>query len=265
MKRWLAVVTGSIALVAFWALPPSVFEMPTLRATPERIRREAIQREVARNHAALRILRWSDSLSAMVVGAAPDGLLLGPPTAEGLDPVRVSGWVDAQRDVLARLPRRDPDMRVGVFWVPMRSSALADLPLGRSTDEVTFVGERQGVPYCIRAVAYTDRMAEILLRPASDVGACGLYAAHGAPGEQIQAWLEASSLGFARIAIPGHAPYYASTALRPTEPPLRLFGLGRPRVSEENLTVQACFAGRAAACERAVTDPELIASDWGDE
>ncbi|HUF74656.1 MAG TPA: hypothetical protein VMM35_00190, partial [Longimicrobiales bacterium] len=264
MKRWLAVVTASIGLVAFWALPPSVFDMPTLRATPERIRRDAVQREVARDHAALRAIRWSDSLSALLVETAVDAVALSPPTTEGLDPERLRGWVDAQHEALARLPRRDPDLRIGVFWVPVNNSTMGGLPLMNSSDEITFVGARDGVPYCFRAVPYSGRMAEMWLRAAPDLGPCRLYAAYGMPSEGIQAWLEASSLGFARVASPEHAASYSTTALRPSEQPLRLFGLNRPRSSTENLTVQACLAGRAAACERAMTEPELIAPSRGD-
>ena len=257
MRRWLAVAIGSIGLVAFWGLPPSVLDTPARETLPEVIRLRALELEIARTHAGLRALRWSDSLSALLVGSAMGDPMLTPPSAETLDPETVRSWVQAQQDLLARLPRRDPSMRVGVFWVPRDHAALPDVPLMDRMQELTFVGERGGAPYCFRALPFTDRVA-FISSFTSDIGPCRLFAAYGVPGERIRAWLEASSLGFARVPVPGFAAYYAATALRPSEPGSRLFGLSRPRLVDESLTVQACLAGRPAACERAVTDLELI-------
>jgi hypothetical protein len=258
MKRWLTVVAGSIALVALWGLPPSAARVPRPNTLPEVIHLEEVTRELARNHAALRALRWSDSLSAIVVGTAAEGVVLSPPITARLEPEAVRRWMDAQHEALARLPRRDPNMRVGVFWVPMDQSTLDDVPLMDGMTALTFVGERDGVPYCFRTLPHVEGFAPIS-SPASDLGACRLFAAYGTPGARIHAWLEASSLGFARVPVATFAADYARTAQPPIEGASRLFGLSRPRVPDESLTVQACLAGRPAACERAVTDPALIA------
>ena len=259
MKRWLAVVSGSMALVALWALPPSVVRTPTPHTPPEELQLRQVELRVARDHAALRALRWSDSLSALLVRTAPGGVVLSPPVTEHVEPDRVRSWVDAQHDVLARLPSRDADMRVGVFWVPRDHAALPDVALLGRMQEITVVGERDGVPYCLRALPHTERIA-FISGPSSDLAVCRLFAAYGRPGDAVEAWLEASSMGFARVPIPTFAADFAGMGgLPPTEPASRLFGRDRPRLPDESLTAQACLAGRVVACERALTEPGLIA------
>jgi hypothetical protein len=253
MTRWLTLVTLSIGAVSLWALPPSAVSVPEIRTIPEVARVQAIEAEMRRGQAALRAIRWSDSLSALVIQAAVDGVALSPPRGEAVDPEAARRWEDAQRTALAGRARRDPRMVVGFFW--QRSD-----PVGRLTREVTFVGLRDGTPYCIEASPYTGRGA-MLGWDDTRVGACQLYAAHGPPGGRIQEWLDASALGFVRIAVPTFAADFARAGLPP--PDARLFGVGRPSLSYQSLTVQACLAGRAEACERAMTDPELIAPQVG--
>jgi len=264
MKRWLAVVTGSMGLVALWALPPSRLELPPTQKLPARLRHEAIEAELRRAHAALRALRWSDSLPSLAIRAAVDGVALGPPRAESLE-AEVQAWEEAQRATLAALRPRDPDMVLGVFWQPADEATISGVPIGVRTRRVTFVGEHDGTPYCIHAVPYlTEPGARALLRHIVDLDACRLYAKYGAPGERIQEWLDASSLGFARVAVPTFAADYARLQPAPRGT-MRLFGLSRPLYADQNLAVQACLAGRPAACERAVTDPQLISPQFGDE
>ena len=265
MKRWLAAVAGAAAIVALWALPPSSFEMPARNRLPESVRREAVEGEVRRAHTALRAIRWSDSLSQLAVRTAVDGLALSPPRVEGTDPADILSWEEAQRGALAERSRPRSDVVVGIFWQPFGQSALPGIPDAARFSDITFVGARDGTPYCIRAIPHSGRATGALLGLVGDVGACRLYAAYGVPGTQIQAWLEASALGFARI----HSPTWAADFARRREPPrpegtLRPFGLSRPRLAYESIVVQACLAGRVMACERATTDPELISPTWGD-
>jgi hypothetical protein len=264
MKGWLAIVSGASALVALWALPPSRLETPPVQKLPEQIRYESVEGEIRRAHGALRALRWSDSLSALAVRAAVDGVAFSPPRGEGLEAAEVRPWEERLRAALAGIEPRDPDMVVGVFWQPPDHAAVPGVPSGIRMREVTFVGERDGTPYCIRAVPYTERGARVMLRYSGDVGPCRLYAAYGTPGERIQEWLDASALRFARVAVPSFAADFALTALPPRDA-TRLFGASRPQFADQNLAVQACLAGRAEACARAVTDPELIAPRFGDE
>ena len=266
MKGWLAVVTGAMGLVALWALPPSRFEMPRRNESAEQLRSEAVDAELRRTHTALRALRWSDSLSALAIRTAVDGVVLSPPRAAGLEAAEVQAWEAAQRATLAALEPRHPDMVVGITWQPADHATIPGVPIGGRFREITFVGERSGTPYCVEAVPYTERGARVMLRYMGNLGACRLYAKYGAPGERIQAWLDASALGFARVAVPTYAADFARTAL-PARPRgvVRLFGLSRPPLADQDLATRACLAGRAAACERAVTDPEVISPPFGDE
>ncbi|HUP52199.1 MAG TPA: hypothetical protein VM198_06975 [Longimicrobiales bacterium] len=266
MKRWLAVVTGSMGLVTLWALPPSRFEMPRKNESAEQLRYEAVDAELRRTHTALRALRWSDSLSALAIRSAVDGVVLSPPQAAGLEAAEVQAWEQAQRATIAALERRDPDMVVGIVWQPADHATVPGVPIAGATREMTFVGERSGRPYCIEAMPYIERGARALPRYRGARGACRLYAKYGAPGERIQAWLDASALGFARVAVPTFAADFARTALPPRpRGVMRLFGLSRPPLADQDLATQACLAGRASACERALTDPEVISAPFGDE
>jgi hypothetical protein len=93
--------------------------------------------------------------------------------------------------------------------------------------------------------------------------ACTLYAQYGLPGTHVQEWMKASALGFARVSEPEFADVVASSAPEPLIP-RGLFGLSRPLMWDENAAVHACLAGRAEACERAVTEPALLASGFRD-
>lgn len=266
MKRWLTVVIGAMGIVALWALPPSVFNTPAPTASPEALELRSVEREVARLHAALRTLRWSDSLAVLAVETGAEGLVLSAPRGAGIDPEDVRSWEEAQREAIASLPRRDPEMVVGVLWQPLGHGTLPDVPASAGSEEVTFVGARDGTPYCLRVIPYNVGLARALLGRTSltGPGPCRLYSAYGAPGEEVQAWLEASALGFARIDSPSWASSFARRApLRP-EGTMRLFGLSRPQPAYESIVVQACLAGRPEACERAMTEPDLIAPLWRD-
>lgn len=264
MKRWLAVVIGSMGLVALWALPPSAFETPARNASPEAIHLESVEREVGRLHAALRTARWSDSLSQLAVRSAEDGLAMGGPQGSGVDEEAVRAWEEAQRVALAAHPRRDPEMVVGVFWQPLNHGALPDVPTIARGDEVTFVGTRDGRPYCLRAIPYIRPDVRVWSRSGADLGPCRLYAAYGIPGAELRAWLDASALGFARVHVPGWAAEVAGTAPPRSDGTMRLFGVWRPPLARYGLPVQACLAGRATACGRAVSDLELVMPRWGD-
>jgi len=259
MIRWLSVVTGSLALVALWALPPSRLETPFPRWLPEQARLDALSREVGRLNGALRAQRWADSLTALALREAEDGVALGPPATEGsdADPEDVRRWSERERARFQSLRPRDPELVVGLFWQPYAQGAQPDLPIGAGARSMTFVGERDGRAFCVRAAPYTPQtLAESLGYP-MDPGPCILYAKYGLPGDQIQAWLDASSMSFARVSVPTYASDIAQTLL-PSEPPPLVFGLTRPFLADQSLTVQACLAGRPAACERAVADPALL-------
>jgi len=264
MNRWLMIVLGSAAAVAAWALPPTTLVTPERPTPPEEARLEVVEREVRRAHGLLRALRWSDSLSALVAAAGRGSLVLGPPRAPAIEPAAIRVWQDAERRAFSTVEPRDARMAVGVFWQRFDHGAVPGLPVAGSGRAVTFVGERGGTPYCIRALPYGERSTSALLRFETDLGPCRLYASYGLPGERVRRWLEASALGFARTSDPAFAAELArAQSPEPRRP--ALLGLGRPSLPEGDLTTQACSAGRPSACERALTDPELITPSFPDE
>ncbi len=263
MKRWLTGVAAAAVLVAVWALPPSIVRVPSPNRLPEQERLQAVEREVRQLHGALRAFRWADSLSGYVLREQEGGLVLSPPRLrEGSDPALLDTWEATERATLDALEPRDPDMVVGIVWVPAGHGTLPGVPLGGATREVTFVGEGRGRPYCIQAIPYHEPSARGLLRYAGYLEGCRLYAKYGMPGAHLQDWLRTSSLGFARTTDFEELAQLRSSTPRGT---LRLFGINRPLLANGDLAVQACLAGRAEACERALTAPGSIAPRMGDD
>lgn len=274
MKSWLAVVGIGLALVAISTLPPSGIDAPRRERTPERARYDEIGSEMRRAHDVLLARRWADSLSALAIRTAEDGLALVLPTSVQSQPAALR-WRTRVRSAHDALESRDPQLIVGVFWQPIRFGAVPDTPTDM-TSRLTIVGTRDGVPYCLQVLTYIGNGNGFDVRwlgsapPGDAVGACRAYAEHGLPGPQIQSWLKAGGIGFAtrdsnrstidRLAANGPEARRLGLQWSSDAP---MFGRRRHVLFDANAQVQGCLAGEAEACTRAVTDPELIGPESG--
>jgi hypothetical protein len=259
MKLWLGAVIGLCALVALWALPPSRITNRTRVRSPEEVRYDQVAGELRRAHGLLLAQRWSDSLSALVVETAVDGLALAYPPSDLVTAEGVAEWRQAVTARLASFGRRDPDMTVGIVFQLDMHGALeaaldgADAALGPpfSARHQTYVGARDGSPYCFVVLPERYAVRNGGLRSATSLEGCRWFYEYGVPGNAVGAWLEAGafSLGWDDD-VQGVLP----------TPPLDMTWFGIVRPYSEEIVVAACLAGDAAACEGAVTDHELLAA-----
>ena len=253
MKVWLGTVLGLCLVVTVWAVPPSRLSDRLRVVPPEEARARAAAAELQLAHGVLVAHRWSDSLSALVVETAVDGVALAHPpsdlvTTEGFDEWRnlVEAWLDSR-------PARDPDMKVGYFFQPDLHGTLEGvLSPGFGNRSQVYVGTRDGTSYCFMVQPIRYPITNAGLRSARTPELCSWHAEYGVPGAEIAAWLE---YGGFDLAMPG--PYEElADFLRSRRPPVVPFGLLRP--IDEPIAVAACMAGRDEACERAVVDPEVL-------
>ncbi len=254
MKLWLGAVVGACALVAWWALPPSTYSYGIRTPLAEETRFDEIAAEVQHAHGVLMTTRWSDSLSVLVVESAVDGLALAHPPSDLVTQEGVDEWralVTAQID---SYETRDPEMTVGLVLQTDRHGALEGAPLPRFGQRPqTYVGVRDGSPYCYVVGPQRYPVTNGTLRNTRTLDGCAWHAKYGMPGPMVAAWLEDGAFDFAtegRVAE-------VNAELGPASPDWVPFGILRP--FSESFAVASCIAGNAAACERAITDPAVLA------
>ena len=255
MKYWLGAVVAACALVTVWALPPSTGSGRTRAALPEEVRYQEVTTELQRAHGILVATRWSDSLSALVVGTAVDGLALALPPSTLVTSEGIEEWRTRMASHVDSLEPRDPRMTVGVVFQQDTHGALDGVILPRiGIRPQTYIGVRDGTPYCFVVFPRRYPSDNRDLRSVRTLESCGLYAKYGMPGAAVGTWLEAGGLAFAREG----RTEQLDALLGPTAGESRPFGLTRP--FPEQLVVAGCLAGRAEACAQALTDPAVLAS-----
>jgi hypothetical protein len=258
MKGWLALVVGASAAVAANLLPPEPIVIADERS-PEVIRLADLTHELRRAHGVLQLTRWSDSLSALTM--ASDDIAFGMPAAVTATPEAVAAWQTAYRTRVDGLAPRDERVRLGVFVQPVTHALVPDATLGPVTGHLTFAGEREGTPYCfvVRTHVGTRPITDADLRSwrQADLGSCRIYASYGPPGPEVAAWLEAGAWGFAASTEEPEDDLWLSDQ---TSIDLPVLWTVRHPLTWQNLAVHGCLAGDARSCQRAVTEPALLAS-----
>ena len=225
MKHWIAAMLIGMALIAVWRLPPESMRARERRVrSAEQLRLDRLTGEVRVTGDMLRHVAWSDSLSALVLGTARDGLAVTvPEAADGtgsLDSLRRALDRSARAE-LASLPARS-DVVFGYAVQPFDHGQRPGLGGGWRGRAETYVGTRGGTRYCLQVrAAHPDQIVETVERklrgeehpdvpPRSGLlGACRPYLTHGMPGPEVERWLER---GAARFAIE------ADVGLRPGAP-----------------------------------------------
>lgn len=254
MKLWLGVLAGACALVAMWALPPSTLSYRSRVPLAEEARVDEIAAEVQHAHGVLMTTRWSDSLSALVVESAVDGLALAHPPSDLVTQEGVDEWRALVAARLDSYETRDPLMTVGLVLQTDRHGALEGVLLPRFGQRPqTYVGVLDGSPYCYVVEPERYPATNGALRYTRTLDGCAWHAKYGMPGPAVAEWLEAGAFDFAaegRVAD-------VDAVLGPASPDWIPFGMLRP--SSEPLVVAACIAGNTVACERAITDPTILA------
>lgn len=262
MKQWLGLTVGGCALVALWLLPPSPFTGNGKGMLGhEEIRYRNLQREVTRTQAVLQRIEWSDSLSALAVTTAKDGV-----AAAGDARLIRQAWVDTLSMLMhmemAHLGTRADDAIVGYFVQPIDFAGQGIRAYAWQSREL-YIGTRQGHPYCLRVIARSSPMAP--MQPISRwrgpggemrsnvLGACRLVASYGLPGAKVTAWLKKGGIDYAEGDV-GAQRERATVQDALMQTP-QLFGRRRFFLVDRSLTAERCTAGSAEACLQKLLDP----------
>ena len=267
LKLWIGLTLGGLAVVSVAMLPPSVTPV-TMRPgrLPEEVRASSLQSDVRRTSSLIRMIRWMDSLPALAVATAENGLAVhGDPGL--VDGQQLEAIRSALLTELARLPRRDGRAVLGFFVQPSTFAAeLSGYTDTRPAYEL-FAGHEGDTPYCLVVQRRHTRLSMVQLDIWHDVGgdsrsnllqACRLVAAYGLPGPAIRAWLAQGGYRYAERAGQG----------KDTNVPIERYRdrWGRSAVffGYGTLAPERCLSGQADACAGLLlhgTEDRLFALD----
>jgi len=253
MRLWLGLALGGAAVISVSALPPAMTRLRGLpQRLPEEVRAAALQRKASDAANLLRRLRWLDSLPALAVGTAQDGLAVAgdPALASGEELEQVRRML---RGELARVPRGEEPVVVGFFVQrPDFASEVDRFVMPRRRYEF-YAGRESGTPYCLIVDVRAERFTASTLGMWTDADGshhsdvlqvCRFVAAYGPPGRGIGDWLARGGFRYLELAVPPGTETYVAPA-----PPSRSF-FGR-RISywePRDIGPQKCLSGEAAAC-----------------
>jgi hypothetical protein len=271
MKYWMGLVTVGAALVAIWTLPPSAAGPgrwhPSGTALDQRA--DALETEIRRSHEILKRMRWYDSLPALAMAGARDGLAVVLPPSNKITPELKGRFEERIREEMAGWEPRS-DVVLGYVIQPRDVGAVPALVarVGGAPDaKESYVGTRDGRPFCLqikvtRPEGWDDRLIAMLRDARSQqsnfVGLCRPYMRFGPAGPHVQAWLDEGAIGFADR-------YGISPATRPEfrwrMTSLRVFGAFRYGFSSrQTLSLDQCLAGDAAGCRKVMLDDLDVAA-----
>jgi hypothetical protein len=261
LKGWIGLTVGGCALISAWTLPPSVFvRRQTHARLPEETRAAALRADVVRTRALIQRIRWMDSLPALALATAQDGIAVGGPPAL-VDPAMLTTIRTLLRAELSDRQEADRGVTVGYFVQSPGFAAEGAYSPDARTRQETYVGTLDGAPYCIQLLvrAAPVKPAQIHVWRGSDgerhsnlARACRLVALHGLPGPAVQAWLRAGALRFAESTTPP-PPFRGDDQDRPGN---RAFGRRDAFWPETDLGLERCMAGERDACADQVLTPQ---------
>jgi hypothetical protein len=274
MKHWMGLTTLGLLLVCVWKLPPTGLEPRDDEfVLPEVRRAEALNEDIERAHRAIMHLRWSDSLSALTVGTAVDGLVVGFPenredlAADGAHQASVDLSEEKKeelrrrvRDEVAALTPR-ADVSFGYYLQPLDHGAVEGFKV-RTWGQSTYVGAREEGAYCIQVYADQHLRDVDVGRPVTAfsegrtnaAGACRPYLKYGMPGRHVGEWMARGASDFALAPAPPADPSFS--AYRPVR--RTFFGLNFFGFRAQSVEVDRCLAGIPEGCLETVTSERTL-------
>lgn len=261
MKHWIGITVGGCALVGLWLLPPRSFATAShTEITSVERRANELEADARRTRLTLTRMRWSDSLSALALSTATNGVAFGARPAF----LTAKRWTSARRVLeaeVAGLPRRDGDAVVGYFIQPA-GTLWKHESLRRWNWEDLYMGSRDGHPYCFRVNATSSprtTSSEIIGWSAAHgesyaaaLGPCRYVAAYGLPGPAVLAWLGRGGTAYGQLS---GAPSEQQLYWQETEYLPRVFGRRYHLNGREDANGDACRAGETQACVSIFLDP----------
>lgn len=260
LKGWIGLTVGGCALISAWALPPSVFTRREAHARlPEETRAAALRADVVRTRALIQRIRWMDSLPALALATAEDGIAVGGPPALA-DPAMLTAIRALLSAELSDREEAGRGVTVGYFVQSPAFASEGAYPPDARTRQETYVGTLDGAPYCIQLLVQPAPVKPAQLhtwrgsdgeRHSNLARACRLVALHGLPGPAVEAWLRAGALRFAESTTPP-PPFRGKDEERPGN---QAFGRRDAFWSDTDLGLQRCMAGERDACADQVLSP----------
>ena len=243
LKQWIGIVSVGCVLMAVAALPPRTLDDDPRPLPPAQARYSEVLRDVRRVAGAVAGRVWVDSLSAVAVADAREGLALGVPEGRWMAEEDLDEWRQRLNGQLDTLSRRADGVVLGFYHVV----SSAEVPPASRT----FAGTLDDTTYCLQ-VAPTRSLVEAGSRRAwrSELGVCRLYAKYGMAGSRVQQWLRAGNAWAGAYSRPGRDPGNRRDWGRLSELPAPVFGMNRVFASfgSAPLALQRCVAGHTDAC-----------------
>lgn len=265
MKTWIGAVLIGSALVGIWLLPPKSFGRPDDPVQQSvQLRHEELANDFRWTAEALRRSLWADSLSALTVATAEQGVAVGMPPSELVGAELAAEHSSVVRAGVSELPRRTDGMLFGYFHQPYSHGRTADMSAASRGRTETYVGTRDGVEYCLQVRVRRRGAVQAVLGeiegisgvpPKTDrMGPCRFYLQYGMGGPRIQEWLESGAVGFGLET--GEKPEPSEEWARSLRK-VRAFGFNALGSGDRPIEVDQCRAGLAEACGALVLRPSL--------
>lgn len=255
MKVWGALVGTGLALVAIWALPVEwrLESGPGFRPA-EDIHAQQLAGELRTTTEVYRRIVWADSVLPFVTGPTPPppGLIVHDGELPEAQRARYEEMVAA--DVAEIDPV--PGVRFASVLLDRTIGRRAEMGSGGFDRTETWVGEENGMPYCIQmrpvrerggivhVVANEVARVDNVLPISNSLGPCAFYLRHGLPGEGIEEWLAAGGAALAQ-----ERGYEDRPALR-----VRSRSLLGMRWGDRPFDLDRCYTGDASACASSFLD-----------
>ncbi len=252
LKLWIGSTLVGAALLSIATLPPSVMQISTLpQRLPEEVRFSTLRADASRTTALIRRMRWLDSLPALAVATARDGLAVGGDPGL-VRPEDLAQTRELLRRELSQVPRGDENGVVGFFFQPPYFASAGTGFLDTRPRFELYAGRLGDTPWCLVLYLTDHSWGPGAIGPWQDASgtrhsdllqACRIVAAHGMPGPHIRDWLARGAFRFAQRAAPPEG------TAKPTTVAVRdPFGRRMYSWDRHDLTPQLCLSGTAAAC-----------------
>jgi hypothetical protein len=261
MKHWVGLVTAGAALVTIWLLPLSSREDMRSRSvdSAEELRYETLSDEYRWTYESLRRTRWADSLGALTLSTAENGVAIAMPADGGIREEVVARLMTKIQGEMDAFGERSADVTFGFVYQPFEHGREDGMGTARRGRTETYVGTRDGMDYCLQLRMHSsDRLGEIVARDLVDtdlvpprtgtLGPCRFFVKYGLAGAGVQEWLEEGGASFAS----------ESGGEKLSTRPFRrrsIFGFRTAPRSRAAVEIDECLTGDAEACAAVLLDP----------
>ena len=249
MKVWLALVAVGCGLVMIWLLPPDPpRRLETYIAPTEaQAMKVDLMREALRLNDVLKLTRWMDSLTDVLVDAVPtdNGVILSSP-----------GVSEVESELMIQAAGEFDQLRIERAEYHF---ALAR-PDRRSGNHAAFKGNRSiGTQFFATEVG--DRKVCLALFPERShiLGPCAYYLIHGTPGPSIASWMSSGGARFGSWYGDGAGVLPDGERILRRENVFARFGNQAPfgiRTTPYRMGIHQCLNGDDQACRDAVLGSE---------